>query len=127
MAITKRGSRRIVVGAKPYEWTVRRKPSYRPGLAECPLTFAVEIEAGKGYVLVVDLGTARMDNSFGASGLVITPKLVAQCIREASAKGWRPLVKGRSYVRRVRPISKYAALRRAQGGRRLQQFVGLAR
>ena len=105
MAITKRGSRRIVVDAKPYRWIVRRKPTYHQGLAQSPLTFAVEFEAGKGSVLVVDLETPRMDNWFGASGLVIMPRLVAHCIREGIAKGWRPQVKGRPYVLRVRPNS----------------------
>jgi hypothetical protein len=105
MAITKRGSRRIVVGGKPYRWIVRRKPTYRQGIASSPLTFAVEFEAAKGSVLVVDLDTPRIDNWLGGPGLVITPKLVAQCIREAIGKGWRPQAKGSPHMLRVQPNS----------------------
>lgn len=105
MAITKRGSRRIVVDARRYIWTVRRKPSYSQALAETPLTFAVELEVGGGSVLVVDLDTPRLDNWHQAPGVVITPKLVEQTIREAIARGWRPQAKGKPQRLRVQPNS----------------------
>jgi hypothetical protein len=103
MAITKRGSRRIVVDGARYRWTVRRKPSYSQALAESRLTFAVELETANGSVLVVDTGTARSDNLLKAPTSVVTPKLVEQSVRAAIAKGWRPAVKGKPHLLQVQP------------------------
>lgn len=105
MAITKRGSRRIVVDGAPYRWTVRRKPSYGQALAETPLTFAVELELAKGSVLVVDAGTARPDNWMKAPASAVAPKLVERSVREAIAQGWRPAVKGKPHTLRLQPNS----------------------
>jgi hypothetical protein len=105
MAITKRGSRRIVVDGARYRWTVRRKPSYSQALVESSLTFAVELETANGSVLVVDTGTARPDNWLKAPTSVVTPKLVEHSVRAAIAKGWRPAVKGKPHVLRVQPNS----------------------
>ena len=85
MAINKRGSRRIVVDGMTFRWTVRRKPSYSQAMAWTPLTFAVELETGAGSVLVVDSGSPRIENWPGEPGAVVTPKLVASCIRKAIA------------------------------------------
>jgi len=103
MAINRRGSRRIVVDATPYRWIIRRKPTYTQANAWTPLTFAVELEAGHGSVLVVALDSPRMDNWFREPGAVVTPQLVAHAIREAIASGWSPKAKGRPHTLRVQP------------------------
>lgn len=90
MAITNKGSRRIVVDATPYHWIVRPRPSYCQGLAWTSLSFAVECEAGGGSRLHVNTDMARPDNWIEAQAGTITPSVVAQAIRQALRQGWSP-------------------------------------
>jgi hypothetical protein len=109
MAITKRGSRRIVVSGAHYRWTVRRKPSYGQALAESALTFAVELDAVNGSVLVVNTGTARPDNWLKAASSVVTPKVVELAIRAALSQGWRPDIKGKPIYLQMQPNNRFVA------------------
>lgn len=90
MAITGKGSRRIVVDATPYRWIVRSRPSYCQGMAWTNLSFAVECETGGGSRLHVNTDVARPDNWVEAQAATVTPSVVAQAIRQALRQGWTP-------------------------------------
>lgn len=90
MAITNKGSRRIVVDATPYRWIVRPRPSYDQGLAVSKLSFAVTCEQGAGSTLYVSTDMARPDNWVEAPAGTVTPSVVAQAIRQALRQGWSP-------------------------------------
>ncbi|MCL2873277.1 MAG: hypothetical protein FWF41_10000 [Betaproteobacteria bacterium] len=94
MSITKKGSRRIMVGGITYRWMVRPKPTYDQGLTWGALSFAVELEVSGQSILIVTIDAPRPDNWVGEQGFVITPSLVAQAIEQALAQGWKPESKG---------------------------------
>jgi hypothetical protein len=90
MTLAGKGSRRIVVGDVAYRWTVRRKPTYSQGIAESPLSFAVELADRPAGRLLVSLPVPRPDNWLHAPSGVVTPALVARCITDARDSGWDP-------------------------------------
>jgi hypothetical protein len=92
VALTKRGSRRIVVAGTEYRWRVRRKPTYSQGLCWSPLVYAVESADGDGpgQVLVVETGQSHPGNWMGVAGVSVTPRDVAAKIREGLTLGWKP-------------------------------------
>jgi hypothetical protein len=94
MAIAKKGSRRIVVEAIPYRWTVRPRPTYAQALACGHLSFAVEMEKTGRTTLVVTVGASRPDNWVASQSSVVTPSLVERAIRQALSQGWRPSERG---------------------------------
>jgi hypothetical protein len=98
MAIAKRGSRRINVEGESYRWTVRPRPTYAQGLAESPLSFAVELEKLGRTTLVVTMDRSRPDNWMLADSCVVTPSVVERAIREAIRQGWLPSEKGCPYA-----------------------------
>src|SRR4051794_28118986 len=80
------GSRRVEVDGQTYLWRVRRSPTYAQAAFATALTFTVQ-HAGGGSVLVVTCDRPRPDNWLGRPGVIVTPAIVAACIREATA-GW---------------------------------------
>lgn len=100
MAIPRKGSRGIKVDGVPYRWRIRHKPNY---WQECfGDTFSVGVEWAdprSRCVLVLVSSYARLDNIMGSrqSTEPITPQIMADSIRAAVAKGWRPGVKGSAF------------------------------
>lgn len=94
MAIPKTGSRRIVVDAVAYRWTVRSRPSYVQGLAQSPLSFAVELEHAGKTTLVVTADVFRPDNWVLSRSGIVTPAVVERGIRSALQQGWQPAKQG---------------------------------
>jgi hypothetical protein len=90
MALARKNSRLISVGNVAYRWTVRRRPTYSQGLADSPLSFAVELADHRAGRLLVSLPVARPDNWLHAPSGVVTPALVATCIADARDRGWDP-------------------------------------
>ena len=101
MALTKRGSRRIVVDDTAYRWRVRRKPTYSQGNGWWPQSYAVELETHPGAVLVVETGRAHPGNWFNLASGPIRPADVARSIREARILGWTPQSPGSPFVLRL--------------------------
>jgi hypothetical protein len=98
MAITKKGSRRIVVEDISYHWSVRSRPTYSQGLADSTLTFAIQLEDIGKTTLVVCTSAYRPDNWFHRQSIVVTPSIVRQCILEALEKGWTPQKNGSPFL-----------------------------
>lgn len=98
MALTSRGSRRIVVDGTVYRWRIRRKPSYSQGLAETPLTYAIDQPDSGGTVLVVKTDQPHPDNWFNRPTTPITPADVANDIRTALTQGWSPSRPGKPHL-----------------------------
>ncbi|MEU5527082.1 hypothetical protein ABZ744_09090 [Micromonospora chersina] len=90
MALSKRGSRSVVVGGTPYRWLVRRKPTYSQGLTWSPLSFAVERADMPGCAtLVVRVASPRPDNWMNAAAFPVLPSMVATAVRQALERGWQ--------------------------------------
>ena len=103
MTIPRKGSRRIEVDGVAYRWTIRPKPSYLQALSEAGgLTVAVELADGPGTVLVASFQRSRPDNWLNAPSAAVTPKHVAEVIREALAAGWVPHSTGGAFLHEVR-------------------------
>ena len=96
MAMRKTGSRRIAVNGHSFLWRIRRSPTYCQGAFASALCFAVEhIESGAVLTVVSD--RPRPDNWLGVKGTIVTPKMVADCIREAISFGWNPTESRKPY------------------------------
>lgn len=79
MTLNKRGSRRIAVDGVAYRWTT----------ATPPLSFEVErTDAGRHATLVVQLEPSAQ----------VLPSTVANAVREALDRGWRPDRQGPPFV-----------------------------
>lgn len=87
MSLPHKGSRKVEVDGVHYRWMIRRKPTYSQALKETPMTLAIEPcdAAGK---LTVSLGVSRPDNWLDSHQTSVTPKVVAEIIREAVVAGW---------------------------------------
>lgn len=90
MAVT---GRAITVDGVRYWWKVRPKPTYSEGLGHGPLRFAVE-HADGGATLLVSLPVLRPDNWIAPTPFAVRPRLVADTIRAALARGWDPRASG---------------------------------
>ena len=97
MAITKKGSRRIVVDTMSYRWTIRPRPTYVQALAQAHMSFAVELESGGQTTLLVTVDVARPDNWMGAETQSVSPSIVARAIRQALSQGWYPADRGSAF------------------------------
>jgi hypothetical protein len=97
MSLTQKGSRRIVVEGVAYRWVVRPKPTYCQSLTWRSLSFAAELEISGQSTLVVKLDAPRPDNWVGEQGFTITPSFVAQAIKQALERGWKPESRGSPY------------------------------
>ncbi|GAB3449481.1 hypothetical protein [Actinophytocola sediminis] len=94
MAITKKGSRRIVVDGAEYRWTVRPRPSYCQGNGWSPMTFAVGLAEQAGRALVVSLPWAHPSNWLHLPTGAVRPAMVARAIQFALTQGWDPSAPG---------------------------------
>lgn len=98
MAITKKGSRRILVEGSAYRWAVRSRPTYAQALGQSPTSFAVELEGIGQTTLVVTLSTNRPDAWIDSTASTVTPSTVERAICAALRQGWRPSERGTPYV-----------------------------
>jgi hypothetical protein len=96
MAMARKGSRLIDVDGTVYRWMIRHKPTYSQGIG-APLTFAVEAADSPGQVLSVMIGSPRPDNWLEMPGEPVTPRMVAQSVRDALAAGWEPSRSGSQF------------------------------
>lgn len=98
MAIPVKGSRRIVIDAIAYRWSVRKRNTYSQALEQGALTFAVEREDSGLTVLVVSLNGPRPRTWFSKSDRAVTPALVERAVREALAQGWSAQTPGSAHL-----------------------------
>jgi len=98
MAITKKGSRRIIVDGSAYRWMLRSRPTYSQALGQNPLTFSVELEHGGQTTLVVTTDANRPDAWMDSTTTAITPSTVEGAVRYALRQGWRPSERGAPYA-----------------------------
>lgn len=98
MAIPLKGSRRIVIDAVAYRWSVRKRTTYSQALEHGALTFAVEREESGLTVLVVTLNCPRPRTWFSTSDRAVTPALVERAVREALAQGWSVQTPGSAHL-----------------------------
>jgi hypothetical protein len=98
VALTRKGSRQIIVDGDTYRWRIRHKPTYSQGNGWTPLTFAVEDAATPGTTLVVRTGQPHPSNWLGLPATPIHPADVARAIRIARARGWLPLANGSPFI-----------------------------
>jgi hypothetical protein len=101
MAISKTGSRKIVVDGVSYRWNVRPKPTINIQDLGGPLTFAAERMGTKGSILVVALPQDRLiiyrGESYERGQTPATPRQVADAIRKAIRAGWNPAKRGKPF------------------------------
>ena len=109
MALTRKGSRRIVVDHIAYRWRVRRKPTYCQSNGWGPQSYAVEHETQPGTTLVVETGQAHPGNWFNLTSGPIRPADVAKTIRKARALGWTPQTPGSPFLLRLNTEPEAAA------------------
>lgn len=94
MSLVRKGSRLITVNGVVYRWRIRRKPTYSQGIAETPLTFAVEHADMPGAPLVVQTVHNHPGNWMGAPAAATRPADVEAAIRAALRQGWQPALRG---------------------------------
>lgn len=93
MTISKKGSRKIVVGQEPYRWILT--PSAR-GI----LTLTVQHDEVKGQLLRVDIESeinefwVEFPNVESLNNKIVLPAEIALIIQEAIRQGWNPREKG---------------------------------
>lgn len=98
MALTRKGSRLIVVDGDTYRWRIRHKPSYCQGNGWTPLTFAVEDATAPGTTLVVRTNQPHPGNWMQLPTKPVLPSDVAYAIRTARAQGWSPRTNGSPFL-----------------------------
>lgn len=94
MALAKKGSRLITVDSTTYRWRLRGRPTYNQGLAQSPLTYAVEHADTPGTTLVITTNQPHPSNWFGTPSSPVLPAQVADSIRTALTGGWTPRRQG---------------------------------
>lgn len=90
MTIPRKGSRRITVDEVEYRWRIRQRPTYSQGALGHALNLAVELAEEPQSTLIVELAQAHPCNWLGDPSSPVTPKEVADRIRQAIAAGWNP-------------------------------------
>ncbi|MGN9783602.1 hypothetical protein ACTMTF_19365 [Nonomuraea sp. ZG12] len=98
MAMPKKGSRLITVDGAAFRWRVSHRPTYSEDRSWSPLTFVAERAEEPASALVVSLPCARPDNWLGKRTIAVRPVLVAGCIRQALAQGWRSSRRGPGFT-----------------------------
>ena len=97
MAISKKGSRSIVVNEINYHWLIRRKATYSQEIFGTPqLNVAIACTDQNGSTLVIHTDRPHSKNiETEASDIIpITPKDIATWITSAIELGWEPRVPG---------------------------------
>ena len=97
MALVRKGSRRIVVDGVPYRWAIRPRPTYSQGIAQAPLTVAVEHAERRGCGMVMRMPQAHPSNWLNLAVVAVRPADVEAGIRAATAQGWKPLEPGSAF------------------------------
>ncbi|WP_168123974.1 hypothetical protein [Paenibacillus sp. HB172176] len=93
MTISKKGSRKIIVGQEPYRWIIT--PSAR-GI----VTLTVQYDGVKGQLLRVDIESdinefwVEFPNVESLNNKIVMPVEIALIISEAISKRWSPQEKG---------------------------------
>ena len=101
MAIRKKGSRPIDVDGVSYRWRIRRKATYDQWAFDYgTLTVSVELADKPGTVLIAFTNHPHPDCYTTATPHPITPKHVADCVRQALSEGWQPTAKGPQFILR---------------------------
>ncbi|NRB47809.1 MAG: hypothetical protein HRU41_09040 [Saprospiraceae bacterium] len=101
MAISKKGSRSIVVNDINYSWLIRRKVTYNQEIFGTPqLNVAIERADQPGSTLVIhtDRPHSKSIETKATDIIPITPKDVATWISNALELGWNPNVPGPQFL-----------------------------
>ncbi|MCW3059940.1 MAG: hypothetical protein JWQ02_1761 [Capsulimonas sp.] len=110
MTLTKKGSRRIVVDGQEYRWRIPHQPTESQGCEWGNMIVAVEQFTDPGATLIIDTGRLRLDSWISPpSGNGVTPKEVAQAIRDAIAAGWKPTERGPQFPYIMRSSAEQVA------------------
>tara|TARA_B100000674_G_C37398270_1_gene715072 strand:+ start:49 stop:375 length:327 start_codon:yes stop_codon:yes gene_type:complete len=101
MAISKKGTRNIVVNDVEYIWKITKKPSYTQELGWSNLQVAIQKKENGLCTLIVDSGHIHSESiglkehySKDRKFKPVTPKLVQDFINQALKNGWNPSKKG---------------------------------
>ncbi|GAB1545419.1 hypothetical protein NUACC21_80950 [Scytonema sp. NUACC21] len=97
MAISKKGSRLIVVNGDRYRWRIRKKPTYSQGNVWNTLTVAVEKAENPGATLIIEMPQAHPCNWMGEKPVPVLPSNVENCIKRALELGWKPSEPGSTF------------------------------
>jgi len=106
MALTKKGSRLIIVDNDKYRWVIRRKLTYVQAVFGGRMTCAVEGVNGGACVLLITFPWSRANywmpsvqcnHWVDVTSNSVTPKLIEACIRAALKQGWEPSKKGSAF------------------------------
>ena len=103
MALTKKGSRSIVVDGVSYRWLVRRKPTYDQFILHSRLLLAAERADVRGSTLVLTLPQYHPNSIASTDAVPVSPAEVADFIRAALEAGWKSDQKGGSFELTVVP------------------------
>ncbi|NET35821.1 MAG: hypothetical protein F6K19_27975 [Cyanothece sp. SIO1E1] len=97
MAISKKGSRSIVVNDINYHWLIRRKVTYSQeifGTPQLNVAIACTDQAGSTLVVQTDHPHPKNIETKATDIIPITPKDIATWISRAVQLGWEPKVPG---------------------------------
>ena len=89
MALSRKGSRKIVVRDTEYRWAIRSKHTYMQAAYGLSATATVELYENPQSTLSIGFPWARCDNWLEAQAKAITPAVISRCIQEALALGWK--------------------------------------
>ncbi|MFY0533456.1 hypothetical protein [Nannocystis pusilla] len=98
MSVPKRGARRIVVDGESYVWQLRRRPTPDQRSGRTPLLLAVAAHGGDGPAMIVRLHRPHPGNEVGLASAAVTPREVAELVREGIRAGWQPARPGRQFI-----------------------------
>lgn len=100
MSIPAKGSRQITVDNELYRWLIRRKATYsQTDYGNGTLTVAVQHQTAiSGSTLVIRTSRPHPKDWGTEEVIAITPKDVAEWIREAQRQGWEPKKPGAQFV-----------------------------
>ncbi|MFD8749432.1 hypothetical protein ACFV0O_00375 [Kitasatospora sp. NPDC059577] len=103
MALTKKGSRRIVVDGVEYRWRVSSR-HWCCDYDGSTLGYAVEDAARPGTTLVVETGRPAVAEPNPVPAELVLPREVAAGIRAARSNGWTPDADGAPFKLRLSAV-----------------------
>ncbi|MCY1010897.1 hypothetical protein OV079_36100 [Nannocystis pusilla] len=98
MSVPKRGARRIVVDGVEYSWRLRRRPTPDQRSGRTPLLLAVAARGVDGPAMLVRLHRPHPGNEVGLASAAVTPREVAELVREGLRAGWQPARPGAQFI-----------------------------
>lgn len=98
MSVPKRGARRIVVDGVEYSWRLRRRPTPDQRSGRTPLLLAVAARGVDGPAMLVRLHRPHPGNEVGLASAAVTPREVAELVREGLRAGWQPARPGAQFL-----------------------------